>query len=327
MSLRSIPRAKLRWQIPNLAKKVKEFIIPTLGRSLSLHRSQSRQMKIFRYYESKWGIDVLRTYRIRTSLPNDLNDPFELSPNIHLSQFDVSKIKGMLQRDDIIHNYFQHIGATYGFSTFEDFKKAWLAKDLEAFAKRRLPSIHQNVLAAKKEFADFFTQYWRIICTNTRNNSILMWSHYAKKHSGIVVEFDILKPPFSEMPPDCIAPVDYSVNKADFVHHDRGEEFRRAQFLVAFRKASKWGYEKEVRILVPKAELPDGRTLQITPLSIKSVILGSRIDPKQKSRICALLLRSKFRHVTLKIAELHESKYTLRIKVVPRRQVMEWASS
>lgn len=260
-------------------------------------------------------------------MPNDLNDPFEIAPNIDLNQFDVPKIKTFLQRDSIIEEYFRHTGAAYGFSNFEDYKKAWLAKDLDAFAERRLPSIHENVLAAKKEFADFFTEFWRIICTNTCNNSILMWSHYAKKHSGMVIEFDIRKPPFSEMPPDCIGPVDYSVNKADFVHHDRGEEFQRAQFLVAFRKASKWKYEREVRIIVSKSMLPNGRTLQITPLSIKSVTLGSRIDAKQKSRICALLLRPKLRHVTLKIAKPHESKYALRIKVVSRRQVMEWANS
>ena len=154
-----------------------------------------------------------------------------------------------------------------------------------------------------------------------------MWSHYAKKHSGMVIEFDILKPPFSEMPPDCIGPVDYSVNKADFVHYDSGEEFQTAEFLVAFRKASKWKYEREVRIMVSKSTLPDGRMLQITPSSIKSVILGSRIDAKQKRTICILLLRSKLRHVILKIAELHESKYTLRVKVVSRRQVKEWATS
>jgi len=42
------------------------------------------QMILYRYYRPEHALLVLLDLEIRASIPNTLNDPFELSPNIGL---------------------------------------------------------------------------------------------------------------------------------------------------------------------------------------------------------------------------------------------------
>jgi hypothetical protein len=50
--------------------------------------SGQTDLKIFRCYKAKRGLAVLKDLELRTSLATELNDPFELSPNIDSTQFD-----------------------------------------------------------------------------------------------------------------------------------------------------------------------------------------------------------------------------------------------
>lgn len=121
---------------------------------------------------------VLRNLEIRTSVPNELNDPFELRPNIAATQFNLRGVEAILRQGHHIDDAYQREGRARGFSAKKDFKR-WYLKDVPRGAAEALPRIPKNVEKARRTFPDDFSRYWRLLCASLVHDSALMWSHYA----------------------------------------------------------------------------------------------------------------------------------------------------
>jgi hypothetical protein len=268
-------------------------------------------LKIFRYYKAKYGLSVLNDLEIRASIPTELNDPFELSPNINPVQFDQRRIEAMLRQDRHLEDAYRKEGRQRGFANKREFKR-WYLKDLPKRAAARLPKITRNVESWKRDFAASFSNYWRLVCASLVHDSILMWSHYAENHTGLVLAFDTEQRPFPQIPDDCWLTVKYLDKKADYVYSHKEREFRKKMFAVAATKASGWSYEKEIRIVLAHTSLRDRRFLRLTPESIAGVYCGCRISPGDKAAVQIALSRSKLRHVKVYMGTLDESEYALR---------------
>lgn len=267
-------------------------------------------MRLFRYYKAQWAIRTLTDLEIRTSIPSELNDPFELSPNIDPSQFTQERIEAILCHDHIIDEYYDREAAQSGFSNKEDYKRCYF-KDLSERAAQVLESISKNVEADRKSFADNFSRHWRIVCASLVDDSILMWSHYADNHTGVVLEFDTGEPPFSEIGNDSILTVKYSDRKPDYTHFDYGNGFKEEMYRVAATKAIDWAYEKEVRIVIAANALRDRLYLPLTATCIKGIRLGCRASSETQVVVLETLAHPQFRHVRVARAELHPSQYAL----------------
>jgi hypothetical protein len=72
---------------------------------------------------------VLKDLEVRTSLATQLNDPFELSPNIDSTQFDQRRIQVVLRQDHFIDSAYLKEGRQRGFTNKKDFKR-WYLKDI-----------------------------------------------------------------------------------------------------------------------------------------------------------------------------------------------------
>nr|WP_321382150.1 DUF2971 domain-containing protein [uncultured Vibrio sp.] len=93
-----------------------------------------------------------------------------------------------------------------------------------------------------------YRQYGIISLTETRDN-LLMWSHYAEEHKGMVIEFDITAPFFSGQHSDGNDLVG-SVNRVLY-RKKRINELSNYYLEPYFVKSDEWLYEKEHRILLP----------------------------------------------------------------------------
>jgi Protein of unknown function (DUF2971) len=266
-------------------------------------------VRIFRYYKSEHGLKVLNDLEIRASVPNTLNDPFELSPNIDPTQFTQKKCEAFLRLDHNLNMWYQREGAQCGFTSKKAFKR-WYFKDVPRRAAELFPRVPQNVEQVRKSFADQFSNDWRIICASLVCDSILMWSHYADNHTGLVLELETDEAPFSSAQ-RYVLKVKYSERKPEYVYFHELEPFTENMLSVAATKAIEWAYEKEVRILLPKQFLKDGRHVPISPNCIKSVILGCRSSAETKERVRSLLRRPEFRDVKFGKAEVNPSEYAL----------------
>jgi hypothetical protein len=246
-------------------------------------------MKIFRYYKAKRGLSVLEDLELRASLATELNDPFELSPNINPAQFNQGRIEMVLRQDYYIDSAYRKEGKQRGFTKKKDFKR-WYLKDISRRAAAR-----------------------RLVCASLVYDSILMWSHYADNHRGLVLAFDTTKIPFSQIPPDCWLTVKYSNKKADYVYSHKDRQFRRKMFAVAASKASGWSYEQEIRIILAAGSpLRDGHFLRLAPETIAAVYCGYRVSSADENAVRLALAAPYFKHVELWFASLDEYEYALK---------------
>ncbi len=103
-----------------------------------------------------------------------------------------------------------------------------------------------------------------IICFSKKWNNPLMWSHYAQKHQGICLGFDVNKNMFE--------PVEYVGSKLQWPD-SIDEEFIRK---LIFTKFSHWQYENEWRACVDLQESENNLYFEYfsDELLLKEIIVG-----------------------------------------------------
>src|SRR5207249_1304891 len=117
----------------------------------------NESVKLFRYYKAEHALSVLNDLEIRTSIPNTLNDPFELSPNIDASQFTQKRCETFLRNDQNVEMWYKREGRQRGFTSKKAFKR-WYLKDIPRRAAELLPKVPRNVEQVRKNFADDFSK-------------------------------------------------------------------------------------------------------------------------------------------------------------------------
>lgn len=119
------------------------------------------------------------------------------------------------------------------------------------------------------------------ICFSRRWRNPVLWSHYADKHNGIALGFDI--------PYDHAKPVSYTGERLtdeviDSLHKDDGEDLALKLLTTKFKH---WGYEEEVRILLRLKDIHKEANLYFLPycraLQLREVIIGPRCGASIKN--------------------------------------------
>jgi hypothetical protein len=118
-----------------------------------------------------------------------------------------------------------------------------------------------------------------ILCFSDNWQSPVMWAHYADKHKGVCLGFDI-----GELNGEPLAyPVSYSAERLQFqIDQEKdllGIDERYVRALL-YTKAQQWSYEREYRI-VANLELRDEKTGHYyvdfgAQLQLREVVLGAR---------------------------------------------------
>jgi hypothetical protein len=138
-----------------------------------------------------------------------------------------------------------------------------------------------------------------VFCSTTDFNSLLMWAHYAHKHSGAVIEFT----PSQEKHSVFLAskkvkysnerPVLYATAQEFVLHGATMSEKESAKAILdklIYTKSSDWKYEQEYRLYVPFCVKPsqDFATLEYHPEELTSVFLGCRMSQQNTEMAMAL---------------------------------------
>jgi len=128
---------------------------------------------------------------------------------------------------------------------------------------------------------------WGILCFSQAWTEQLLWAHYADKHKGIALGFEI--------PEDNLLKVDYVIKevrtKFDLTGNFAEDEQR---FLnLAKVKFQEWSYEKEFRLLIGLDVCITEDNMNFVPfgngLKLKEIVLGCRFDHKvMKEKILEL---------------------------------------
>lgn len=145
-----------------------------------------------------------------------------------------------------------------------------------------------------------------ITCFSEDPRSILMWSHYACGHTGLVLQYALY-----EAPSLCLAqPVIYT-NKYPTVSlpSEDGDDLIK----MLLTKHEGWEYERERRLI----ELRSSKTaIRLGALAVRAVILGCRMTSEARCKVIEIAERaSQVRRRPILIYETHTAQTKFRLKV------------
>ncbi len=252
-------------------------------------------MVLYKYVSAE-RIDILQNRLIRFTQPNALNDPFEAKPHFHAfatKKGFASAFADMIRQAPTV--------------VWLDFRRVTQTNlDQHAFADKLeedpdyANQLYKNVglpnllLKERKRVERWFNSVGILSLSETPDN-LLMWSHYAKEHTGFVLMLDGSHKFFEGNEPfpgfAKPEPVQYKLERPSTTI----EEVTVPEIFLT--KGSDWQYEKEWRYLKflndadnrhERPNTPPVELFRLPPKCIMGVILGCRSSKELKDTILAL---------------------------------------
>lgn len=265
--------------------------------------SEPRYLYKFRNFTDINHIRILTDNEIFFASASKFNDPFDC--RIPINYHDGSRSQ--------IVEYWQNC-LTRDFTNFTAEQPRSLAEDL--FDSGRLQS-QEMVENAKKISEEFALNRMGIFSLSPAIGGILLWSHYAASHTGFAVGFSMQA--VSKLTHDfnvgmklkqimLLQPIKYSHQYPILSAYTNSHQERmKGQFL---RKAEKWNYENEYRILLQNGsdtivEIPDD--------FISRIILGCQITEVNRQQMINILESRRHKPVLFQ-ARKAEKAFALRFE-------------
>lgn len=270
-------------------------------------------------------IDVLKRKQIRFTEPGLFNDPFEALVSIESFGPDSDVLDAIYKsinetNDEEWEELIAEEQTDISFNEFREYVKQHPEKALDIFRKGE-----QSAL--KRQSSKLYVLINNAVCIlalTERNDSLLMWAHYADHHRGFVVGFDsenqFFRPKKDHGDPiNIIEKVTYTENRPSIMLNDLNTS---ALFL---HKGPDWKYEDEWRYIKYLKEsdnkiIVNGQEIflfNIPADCIKEVILGCRMSEDNKEEF-AKVMRSdpSLKHVQVYQAMLDSKYYKMVFKKV-----------
>lgn len=242
--------------------------------------------RLYKYREP--DIEILKYILIDNELwaarPSTFNDPFDCFPYVDQSG----------TYDEALAYIDLRIARTGSVVTRENRRK--LARQIH---KKGLGSLDPE--ASKDAWQQSVDQFG-IISLSEECTNILMWSHYAKNHTGVCLEFGTELPPIM-----VVAPVSYQARRPKFrpLETDRSNLMER----LLLHKADIWSYEREWRHFRIKEGA--GKT-PFPPSALKSVIVGAAVTETFERALRDLIAT---RSVQIQIRRAHFDTKDFRLRI------------
>ncbi len=240
-------------------------------------------MKLYRYYSPKKGLNAITTNRIYFTPPKFFNDPFEFLPSAKrpLNDKEIAAKLKTRRHQDVIRRAFKSIGIFEG--NKNEFKK-WLYDNFDE-ALSILKSRFRNAYSVvQNTFCDMISNHYAVCSLSLTFSNILMWSHYADSHRGIIIGYDLQE---SDFPNGSLSPVNYKVERVlvEPLFFAGTEPYKKDLLESMQTKSVSWKYEQEYRIILPinkcLSEVIEDRKYFYQELSknkTKCVILGAKAN-------------------------------------------------
>ena len=265
----------------------------------------------YKYVAPNTALAILENQSIRYSSPLLFNDPFDHQIGLHLDfdlmQFPQKVVARLEYLASNPHIPLRHDAGSMGlalkimrgnFST-HGFPRG-------AFLREVLPIISEGAQIIESTRAAF-EAHWldslkaiRTFCVTEEKDNLLMWAHYAKDHTGAVLELWSL--PEEDNALSVSEPVQYSSKPPAFFTEDIFIDYfcgvsdldvRAHSRRSIYTKSDHWRYEKEWRVYYPQSSKPglfEYNNLRKSELG--AVYFGCKTDQSLIARISDLLAQN-----------------------------------
>lgn len=265
----------------------------------------------FKYVTAPTALKILESAKVRYSSPIIFNDPFDIQSGLHFD-FDIETHSDRLldfmeklvlqeEKPDVLESepwgqavlLMREKKTSHGFP-----KEKWreAAGPLFAVLVESLKTI--RIQYQETWWCDFLPRL-RVFSVSESHDNLLMWSHYAKDHSGAVLQFRVLP---EEDNPLCIAkPILYRQSPPSFLTEKEWLEFvllsrepKLSELFVqyAYMKSDIWSYEREWRVwdLLPRKEESLFSEYPVLSQELEAIYFGCKIDPVSRVDIERLMI-------------------------------------
>lgn len=281
----------------------------------------------YKYVAPDTALAILQSKIVRYNSPLQFNDPFDHQTCLHLDfDLDAFPHKLLQKIEHLVRNpqigVRKDAGPVYELIAFMRSKFSRHGFPGQRFAQQALPLLAEGTAEIERTRV-LFEAHWqeslkanRTFCVAEDNDNLLMWSHYAKDHSGAVLELWSL--PEEDNPLSVSSPVQYTETPPPF--------FTEEEFLNYFcglctldlpaltrrsvyTKSSHWSYEREWRVYYPLSEKPGPfDEVGLRSSEFKAIYFGCKAEPSFVASARALL-SANFPLVTQWAAERQISRY------------------
>lgn len=204
------------------------------------------------------------------SSSSDFNDPFDMTAHVVLEGGVMEK---RAKLDALVKQHNKSLG--------------WRERQTEVTRMMTNPTFEKSGI---KRILEKNLREAGVLCFSESPKNVLMWSHYAKDHKGLVLQFEIAK--HAEEFTGAL-PVAYNGAYPTFNWFKKTED----QLMnIILRKHPDWGYEKERRIV----RIGDAHTfLYINPEALTGIIFGCKAEEKLKEKVKRVLRSRAQKRISL----------------------------
>jgi hypothetical protein len=262
----------------------------------------------FKYTTYNSALIILGTGKLKWSNPALFNDPFDAQFNIQLdlnidllnkaisSALWESFSKGIpLPQGHILNTPLQKFKENLS-SVNMNLTKEDFCETINLGLIKGIEYIKSEMEPYKNQIIDIISHI-KVLCLSEINNNILMWSHYAEEHKGVVLQLKCL--------PECNSPwgtaknILYSSKMPRILTEDiflkivegKGFDGRSLMNSLTYTKALEWEYEKEWRICAVTEDTNLLEYIPFSPPELEAIYLGCRMPETDKRIIKDIILK------------------------------------
>jgi hypothetical protein len=244
----------------------------------------------YKYMPANSASKVLQTSTLKWSRPSSFNDPFDVGFNLHLEYRKVDFAqRAARQIIELISERPPPLELARLLSARPDIPREATASIFGEAATQIIDHIEESVAGMHSALAERLSRY-RILCLTSTKDNILMWSHYASNHTGVVLEFSC--DAANDSPWSVARQVVYQsvmpslATETELIGLLVGSYELPSEKLInqmIYTKAIDWAYEQEWRIHLPNDGL--GEFVRFSPNELAGVYFGCRVDPEDRFAI------------------------------------------
>lgn len=138
-----------------------------------------------------------------------------------------------------------------------------------------------------------------VSCFSEKSNidSLVMWGHYAKNHTGICAEYNYREMNKARLKKETIFPINYTdTRKIKHIANDDIHVNREFHLNIAFTKSAEWKYEKEWRLLeINDTDKKGMEGFNIPFIKPECIYLDCKIEEKLKNDVIKLCDQKKIK--------------------------------
>lgn len=312
----------------------------------------NKENKIYKYTSLESAIKILKNNSVKLEFPNNYNDPFDSA--IDIRQKDIDKSLGIITEYYVAQEFLKLLNN----KDIKVKKHVRIIMDIDIFLlKLYLNTNRKNkyydsipmmrciakliIKIYKKHNVDEFNNTFKsqsellfetikefrnkalISCFSKRNDSILMWSHYANDHKGVCIEYTRPKKEFLDVQYRkniCLFDLEYITRK--YLGHllsnekiDMGNKYFIKRIIRPFTiKSRDWKYEEEVRCVFTKESkdvyLNENHYLFKMPSLPTKIFIGCKVDKKSEA-YRTLIKEASNKEIKIIEMEASETKFAV----------------